>query len=62
LPEDPAQALLEQAATAQLLVVGSRGSHGFHRFVPSMIRELTHSSVSMFALHHAPCPVAIVHG
>jgi nucleotide-binding universal stress UspA family protein len=42
---------LSQAA--QLLVVGARGRCG--------LRGMTLGSVSMAALHHSPCPVAVVH-
>ena len=39
---------------ARLLVVGA---HGWDR-----IGRLIHGSVSTFVLHHAPCPVLVVHG
>jgi len=48
----PAQALLEQAKGATLLVVGFRGHGGFS--------ELLLGSVSQHVVHHAPCPVVIV--
>lgn len=48
----PAKALVERAATAGLLVVGSRGV--------SPLERLTLGSVSVQLLHHADCPVAIV--
>ena len=48
----PAAVLVEQAAGAELLVVGSRG-HG-------TAKRLLLGSVSTEVAHHAPCPVAIV--
>ena len=48
----PAQALLDHARTADLLVVGSRGIGGF--------KSLLLGSVSQQVVHHAPCPVVIV--
>jgi len=50
----PAQALLDHAGTADLLVVGSRGLGGF--------KSLLLGSVSQQVVHHAPCPVVIVPG
>jgi nucleotide-binding universal stress UspA family protein len=48
----PAQALVEVAGGADLLVVGSRGRGGFAGVVLG--------SVSQQCAHHAPCPVVIV--
>jgi nucleotide-binding universal stress UspA family protein len=50
----PAQALIDAADGADLLVVGSRG-HG--SFAEALI-----GSVSQHCVHHAPCPVLIVRG
>ena len=49
----PAQALLDQAAGADLLVVGCRGHGGF--------TGLLLGSVSQHVVAHAPCPVLVVH-
>jgi len=46
-------ALLDAAHDGQLLVVGSRGRGG--------VRGMLLGSVSQAVLHHAPCPVAVVH-
>jgi nucleotide-binding universal stress UspA family protein len=48
----PAQALINEAAGADLVVVGSRGHGGF--------AGLLLGSVSQQVAHHAPCPVVIV--
>ncbi|MFC4852777.1 universal stress protein [Actinophytocola glycyrrhizae] len=48
----PARALLDQAGTARLLVVGSRGR--------GPVRRALLGSVSHAALYHASCPVAVV--
>ena len=50
----PRSALLAAASRGQLLVVGARGRGG--------LREMTLGSVSLAVLHHAPCPVTVVHG
>jgi nucleotide-binding universal stress UspA family protein len=50
----PAQALIDAADGADMLVVGSRG-HG--SFAEALI-----GSVSQHCVHHAPCPVLIVRG
>lgn len=48
----PRAELLDEAAGAPLLVVGSRGRGGLH--------GMALGSVAHAVLHHAPCPVAIV--
>jgi nucleotide-binding universal stress UspA family protein len=47
----PAQALLDAAADASLLVVGSRGAGGF--------AAMMLGSVSRYLATHAPCPVVV---
>lgn len=49
----PAQALLDVAEDAALLVVGSHGR--------GAVRRALLGSVSHAVLYHAPCPVAVVH-
>ncbi len=49
-----AQALLDAARGADLLVVGNRGHGGF--------ADALIGSVSVRCLHHASCPVVVVHG
>ena len=51
---NPARALLDAAAGAELLVVGSRGHGGF--------TEALLGSVSQHCVQHAPCPVVVVRG
>ena len=48
----PATTLLDAAADATLLVVGTRGASGFSR---TIIGSVTHA-----AIHHATCPVLVV--
>ena len=48
----PAPALLQAAKNAELLVVGSRGQHGFV--------ELMLGSTGQQVAHHASCPVVVV--
>jgi len=49
----PAEVLLEQAADAELIVVGNRGLGGF--------KSLLLGSISQQVVHHATCPVVVVH-
>jgi len=51
--DTPARALLDVAGPRDLLVVGSRGLGGF--------KGLVLGSVSQQVVHHAPCPVVVVH-
>ena len=53
LEDRPAPALLRAAADAELLVVGSRGRGEFVGMVLG--------SVSEHCVHHARCPVVVVH-
>jgi nucleotide-binding universal stress UspA family protein len=48
----PGQALMNAAADADMIVVGSRGAGGFKR--------LLMGSVSMQVTHHAHCPVVVI--
>ncbi|MEV5686169.1 universal stress protein [Streptomyces sp. NPDC052164] len=49
---NPAQALLDRAKGANLLVVGARGYSGF--------KATLLGSVSLHVTQHAPCPVTVV--
>jgi nucleotide-binding universal stress UspA family protein len=49
----PAEELLNAAADADMIVVGSRGAGGFKR--------LLMGSVSSHVTHHAHCPVVVIH-
>jgi nucleotide-binding universal stress UspA family protein len=51
--ELPGRGLVQAAQGASMLVVGARGLGGF--------KELLIGSVSRYCLHHATCPVAVVH-
>jgi nucleotide-binding universal stress UspA family protein len=50
----PAKVLIDQSASADLLVVGSRGLGGF---TGSLL-----GSVSQYCVQHAVCPVVVVRG
>lgn len=50
---NPARALLDAADTSDLLVVGSRGHGGFAGVLVG--------SISQQCVHHAKCPVVVVH-
>ena len=53
IEQEPVQALIEAAKEADLLVVGSRGHGG--------LTTMLLGSVSQRCVHHAPCPVVVVH-
>jgi len=50
----PAQVLIDESKTADLLVVGHRGYGGF--------TEMLTGSVAMHCVSHAACPVVVVRG
>ena len=50
----PAQVLIDEAKSAKMLIVGSRGRGGF--------ASLLLGSVSSACAEHASCPVLVVHG
>lgn len=50
---NPARALLDASSEADLLVVGSRGHGGFTGVLVG--------SISQQCVHHATCPVVVVH-
>jgi nucleotide-binding universal stress UspA family protein len=49
----PRAALLNASADAQMLVVGSRGRGG--------LEGMSLGSVAQAVLHHAPCPIGVIH-
>lgn len=53
LPGPPATALVETAADSDLLVVGTRGRGG--------LKAALLGSTSNQAIHHARCPIAVIH-
>jgi nucleotide-binding universal stress UspA family protein len=50
----PAEALIDESASASLLVVGHRGHGGF--------TEMLTGSVAIHCVNHAACPVVVVRG
>lgn len=52
VPDRPADALMERASGARLLVVGSHGA--------SLVERILVGSTSHAVLYHAPCPVALI--
>jgi nucleotide-binding universal stress UspA family protein len=53
LPGTPRAALLTASADAQMIVVGARGRGG--------LEGMRLGSVAQAVVHHAPCPVGVVH-
>ncbi|MBP2328795.1 nucleotide-binding universal stress UspA family protein [Kibdelosporangium banguiense] len=52
LEGQPGPALVQAAAEADLLVVGS---HGYNRLYEALL-----GSVSSYCVHHSPCPVVVI--
>jgi len=50
----PAQVLIDESKTSNLLVVGHRGHGGFH--------DMLTGSVALHCVSHAACPVVVIRG